>query len=381
MYSRTFVAPADSSFFLFGARGTGKSTWLKKNYPTANLVDLLEDEIYIKLQAKPQNLLDFVDLKKSKTIVIDEIQRIPILLNEVHRLMENQKIRFILTGSSARKLKQTHANLLGGRAHRYEMFPLTAEELKQDFHIKDALQYGMLPGRFAAIEPKKFLNAYLALYIREEVQQERLTRNLSAFHRFLEAASFSQAQPLVISKVADDCHVERKTVQEYFNILEDLLIAFRLPVFTKRAKRELLLKEKFFFFDCGVFQTLRPRGLLDSDSEINGAALETLVVQEVRAVNALKELGYSLFHWRTKSKHEVDLILYGEAGFHAIEIKLTSQVRSEDVSGLNVFLEDYPMARATLLYGGSKQLKMGKVLYVPVQDFLQNMIHYIGGAE
>ncbi len=377
MYSRIFNPPKNQSFFLFGARGTGKSTWLKQHYPQANMIDLLEDEIFINLQAHPQRLMNYVDIKKSKTVVIDEIQRIPELLNEVHRLIEKEKINFVLTGSSARKLKSTHANLLGGRAQRYEMFPLVVSEVGDDFYINEALKYGMLPGRFKQADAKKYLSGYLALYVREEVQQERLTRNVSGFHRFLEAASFSQAQPLVVSKVAEDCHVERKTVEEYFNILEDLLLAFRLPVFSKRAKRGLLTKEKFFFFDCGLFRVIRPVGPLDADSEIGGAALETLVVQEVRATNSLKDLGYILYHWRTKSKHEVDLILYGERGLHAIEIKSTTHVRSEDTEGLKLFLEDYPMAKATILYGGSKAQKVGLITYLPVVDFLSNVEKYI----
>ena len=378
MYSRIFNPPKNQSFFLFGARGTGKSTWLKHHYSQANMIDLLEDDVFIKLQAHPQSLMDYVDLKKSKTVVIDEIQRIPELLNEVHRLIEKEKIVFVLTGSSARKLKSTHANLLGGRAHRYEMFPLVASEVGKDFKIQEALKYGMLPARFSQTDARKYLSSYLALYVREEVQQERLTRNISAFHRFLEAASFSQSQPLVISKVAADCHVERKTVEEYFNILEDLLLAFRLPVFSKKSKRDLLIKEKFFFFDCGLFQAIRPRGPLDSDSEIGGAALETLVVQEVRAVNSLKNLGYTLYHWRTKSKHEVDLILYGERGLHAIEIKSTTHTRSEDTDGLKLFLEDYPMAKATVLYGGAKTQRVGMITYLPVGEFLKDLEKILG---
>jgi predicted AAA+ superfamily ATPase len=375
MYTRTFKPLKNKSFFLFGARGTGKSTWLKQHFSTANLIDLLEDEVFIRLQAHPQNLIDYIDLQKSTTVVIDEIQRIPELLNEVHRLIEKEKIIFVLTGSSARKLKSTHANLLGGRALRYEMFPLTVAEIGEDFKIQEALKFGMLPARFQY--PRKFLLSYLALYVKEEVQQERLTRNISAFHRFLEAASFSQAQPLVISKVAVDCHVDRKTVEEYFNILEDLLLAFRLPVFSKRSKRDLLVKEKFFFFDSGLYQAIRPRGPLDLDSEVNGAALETLIVQQVRAMNAVNEWGYELYHWRTKSKHEVDLVLYGERGLHAIEVKHSAQVRAEDVISLKLFLEDYPMAKAIVVYGGSTLQKHGGITYVPAADFLTQIDSYL----
>lgn len=377
MYSRIFSPPKNKSFFLFGARGTGKSTWLKSYYPQSNYVDLLEEEIYLKLISNPQKLGDFITGKNHSPVIIDEIQRIPELLNEVHRLIEKEKRQFVLTGSSARKLKKSQANLLGGRALKFEMFPLTVCEVGNDFELDSALKYGMLPARFSEELPAKYLSAYFALYIREEVQQERLTRNISAFHRFLEAASFSQAQPLVISNVAQDCHVERKVVEEYFNILDDLLLAFRLPAFTKKAKRELLLKEKFFFFDCGVYHTIRPKGPLDSSSDINGPALETLIVQELRALNSLKDLGHTLYHWRTKSKHEVDLVLYGQRGLIAIEIKHAEKVRAGDLDGLNLFKNDYPMAKCFFVYCGNREYTEGNILCVPVEIFLKNALSYL----
>ncbi|MGK5088623.1 AAA family ATPase [Bdellovibrionota bacterium FG-2] len=372
MYSRLFKPPLNKSFFLFGPRGTGKTTWIKQNLPESALLNLLDDELYRRLLARPESLLDWVPKsQRSRPIVIDEVQKIPALLNEVHRLIEDEKLVFVLTGSSARKLKRGAANLLAGRAYRYEMYPLTSVEAQKDFDLKHALQHGMLPAINTEPNPKAFLSAYVSTYLKEEIQQEGLTRNLAAFARFLEVASFSQAQPLVVSNVAQDCQIERKVVEDYFSILEDLMIAARLPVFSKRAKRELYSKSKFYFFDAGVFQSIRPKGALDSTEELQGASLETLVFQELRALNSYLEWGYDLFYWRAKSKHEVDLILYGEKGLHAIEVKSSSRVRKEDLAGLELFASDYPVASQTLVYLGPKQYVESDIRVIPAADFFQ----------
>ncbi|MGK5089724.1 ATP-binding protein [Bdellovibrionota bacterium FG-2] len=376
MYPRLFTPPFNKSFFLFGPRGTGKTTWIKQNLPESAVLNLLDDELYRRLLARPESLLDWVPKQqRSKPImpiVIDEVQKIPALLNEVHRLIEDEKLVFVLTGSSARKLNRGAANLLAGRAYRYEMFPLTSVETQKDFDLKRALQYGMLPAINKEPNPKAFLSTYVSTYLKEEIQQEGLTRNLAGFARFLEAASFSQAQPLVVSNVAQDCQIERKVVEDYFSILEDLMIGVRLPVFAKRAKRELYSKNKFYFFDVGVFQSIRPKGPLDFTEELQGAALETLVFQELRALNSYLDWGYELFYWRTKSKHEVDLILYGEKGLHAIEVKSSSRVRKEDLTGLKLFASDYPTASLTLVYLGTKQYVESDIRVIPATDFFRD---------
>lgn len=372
-FSRLLKAPQNKSFFLFGPRGTGKSTWIRKNFAQSHVVDLLENETYIRLLAHPQDLVDLVPKEKIKLpIVIDEVQKIPALLDEVHRLIELKRLTFVLSGSSARKLRKQGVNLLAGRALTLSMFPLTALELGSRFDLKDALQWGTLPGLFSEINKKAFLDSYVSTYLREEVQQEGLTRNLGAFRRFLETAAFSQAAPIVSSNVATDSDVGRKTVEEYLSILEDLMLATKIPIFAKRAKRELLKKAKFFYFDVGVFQALRPKGPLDTPSEVQGPALETLVFNELRAINAYENHGYAFYFWRTKSKHEVDLVLYGEKGLLAIEVKNSSRVRSGDLEGLKLFLEDYPMARAMFIYTGTHRTREAGIEVIPAAEFFSD---------
>ena len=304
------------------------------------------------------------------------MQKVPALLDEVHRLIETRKLKFALTGSSARKLKRKGVNLLAGRALTLHMHPLTAVELGSDFELGRSLLFGHLPGVHDDFEPdlaKKFLRSYVTTFLREEVQQEGLTRNIAAFTRFLEAAAFSQAATLNVTAVARECQVERKVVEDYFSILEDLLLAARLPVFTRRAKRATVTHSKFFFFDAGVFRALRPLGPLDSSAELEGAALETLVFQELRAHNDYGDFNYTLSHWRTQSGLEVDFVLYGEQGLKAVEVKRTSRLRGEDFRSLKAFGEDYPMAERFLVYTGRKSYQEGGIRVIPAADFIRRI--------
>ncbi|MFT5208127.1 MAG: putative AAA+ superfamily ATPase, partial [Candidatus Omnitrophota bacterium] len=286
MYDRMLIPPKNKSFFLFGPRGTGKSYWVKATFPNSVYLDLLEAELYIPLMANPQRLQEFIGkTTKQQWIIVDEVQKIPELLNEVHRLIEKNHYKFILTGSSARKLKKKGVNLLAGRALTYHLYPLTSSELGKDFVLNQSIQFGHLPSVFSEENPKKYLQSYIQTYLKEEIQQEGLTRNLGAFLRFLEAASFSQGSTINIAEVARECSVHRKVVEQYFVILEDLLLAKFLPVFTKRSKRRLLAHPKFYYFDVGIYRALRPRGPLDRSEEIDGHALETLFFQELTALN------------------------------------------------------------------------------------------------
>lgn len=260
------------SYLILGPRGTGKSTYLKDQYPEALYIDFLKAETFTALIANPSRLEDMIPSSFKNFVIIDEIQKIPELLNEVHRLIENKKLKFILTGSSARQLRKKGTNLLAGRARTYHFYPLIYSELGQDFNLEKSIRYGHLPEAYTKEDPQTYLKSYLQTYLKEEIDNEGLTRNLGAFARFLEAASFSQGQPLNISKISEECHVDRKITEGYFKILEDLLIAERVPVFTKKAKRRMTAHSKFFFFDCGVYQAIRPRGPLDSPAEIEGPA-------------------------------------------------------------------------------------------------------------
>ncbi len=370
MYSRILNQPAQKSFFLFGPRGTGKSTWVKAEYPDAVYIDLLDSRHYTSLLAAPHRLIEFIPPGFDRWVVIDEVQRVPELLNTVHQLIENQGLKFILTGSSARKLRSRGVNLLAGRAVTRSMHPLTAVELGPDFSLNQGLIRGHLPAACTEQNPADYLSAYVHTYIREEVQQEGLVRNLQAFARFLEAASLSQASVLNISQVARECEVNRKVVEGYFHILEDLLLAWRLPVFTRKSRRRMSAHPKFFFFDAGVFRTLRPKGPLDRPEEIDGAALETLVFQEIRAVNDNLGLGYDLYYWRTSENQEVDLILYGEKGLIGIEVKRAGAIRNHDIKGLRAFVQDYPMARAYVFYGGSDRRHLPGIELIPLDQAL-----------
>ena len=377
MYKRSIKAPQNKSFFLFGPRGTGKTTWVKNNFPDALYIDLLEAETYNQLLANPQRLEKMSGNVGAQWIIIDEVQRLPALLHEVHRLIETKKYLFILTGSSARKLRSRGVNLLAGRALNLTMPPLTALELGQDFNLAQAILFGHLPAVFQEPDPKAYLKSYVHTYLDEEVRQEGLTRNMAAFARFMESASFSQGGVLNISEVARECSVDRKVVEGYFLILEDLLIAYRVPVFTKKAKRRMIAHPKFFFFDVGVYRTIRPTGPLDRPEEIEGSALETLVFQELNSLNKNMNLGYQIYYWRTFNQTEVDFVLYGERGIKVFEVKRTATVRLKELSGLKLFLKDYPMAKAFYLYGGSHYYKEGNIEIIPIQNALLKLHEWL----
>jgi uncharacterized protein len=306
-------------------------------------------------------------------IIIDEIQRIPELLNEVHDLIESNKHIFILTGSSARKLRHKGVNLLSGRALTYHLHPLTAKEQEDVFQISQSLRYGHLLARFSEHDPRKYLKDYVQTYIREEVLQESLTRNIGHSSRFLEVASFSQSSVINISEIAREAHIGRATTENYFSIVEDLLIGVRLPLFSRKAKRKLIQHQKLYFFDAGVSQAIRPTSPLDSAAELDGPALETLVFQELHAINDYLECDYRLYFWRTKNGLEVDFILYGPEGLIAIEVKRSAHLHSKNFRGLKEFKKGYPTARCYLFYGGSIPIYRDKITVLPIEQALRDL--------
>lgn len=347
--------------------------WLRERFPGAVYLDLLDSDVYTELLAYPSRLEQKIPPRHKGWVLIDEIQKVPALLDEVHRLIELRRLRFGLTGSSARKLRRRGVNLLAGRALSISMHPLTRRELGASFDLARSLRFGQLPSAYVEDDPAAYLQTYVKTYLREEVLQEGLTRNLAAFARFLETISFSQGALLNVSSVARDCHVERKVVEDYVTILEDLLIAVRIPAFQKRAKRRVTSHPKFYFFDVGVFRAVRPRGPLDSPDEIDGPALETLLLQELRACIAYGKSDYEIHYWRTATGREVDFVLYGERGIHAFEVKRGSRLRGEDYEGLRAFHEDYPMATTTLVYSGTKAYREGFIEVVPFERLLAEL--------
>ncbi len=370
--------PDDKSFFLLGPRGTGKTTWVRAQFPKAVYIDLLDMDTYALLLAKPHRLEEFIPVGHTEWVVIDEVQKVPELLNEVHRLIEGRRLRFVLTGSSARSLRRKGVNLLAGRALVRHMYPFTAVELGETFDLSVSVQNGHLPSVYTESRPQEYLRAYVQTYLREEVLQEGLTRNIGAFTRFLETASFSQGSVLNVSHVARECSLNRKTVEAYFDLADDLLLSVRLPVFSKRAKRKVVGHPKFYFFDAGVYRSLRPRGPVDTVEEGDGAALESLILQELRATNDNLGLEYNISFWRTKNGLEVDFVLYGPNGFHAFEVKRSKSLHPADFRGLKAFGEEYPEATLTLLYGGEREMSKGPIRVLSIAQALKNLPEVIG---
>jgi predicted AAA+ superfamily ATPase len=373
-YQIRFFSPPDQSFFLFGPRGTGKSSWMEHSYSEALVVDLLKPDVFREMSARPERLAQLVLANTDRhPVVIDEVQRVPELLNVVHDLIERLPgHRFVLTGSSARKLRRGVVDLLAGRALYRTLHPFMAAELST-FSLEAALVDGLLPVVVAAPRPADVLSAYATLYLEEEVRLEGWARNVGNFARFLEAVSFSHAAVLNVSNVARECQIERKTVAGFIEILEDLLLSFRLPVFSRRARRKTSAHPKFYFFDAGVYRSLRPKGPLDRAEEIDGCAFEGLVAQHLRAWIAYSGRDCELFYWRTRAGVEVDFIVYGEDGFWAVEVKNTATVRSHDLRALRSFRDDYPECQPIFVYRGDQRLLIDGVLCVPGDEFLRSM--------
>ena len=359
-----------ASAFIFGPRGTGKTQWVKATFPDALYIDLLNNRDFTRLQADPSRLEVMVLAHDSPWVIIDEVQKVPTLLNEVHRLIEHHQRHFILTGSSSRQLKRAGTNLLAGRARTHYMHPLTASEIGESFDLHKSLCYGLLPVSYTSNDSEHFLESYVTTYLREEILQEGLVRNLGTFSKFMEIASFSQGSQLNLLGISREVGVSRKIVESYFEILEDLLIAVQIPCFTKRAQRKLSQHPKFYYFDTGVFQTIRPKGPLDLPKEIGGSAFETLFLQHLRAIIDYYRYDLSIYFWRTATGVEVDFIVYGENGLFAFELKSSNYIERKDFRGLNEFKKDYPIAQCYLIYGGEQEERHDNIQTLPIKTAL-----------
>lgn len=371
-----FFAEPRQSYFLFGPRGTGKSTMVSDRHTNALIINLLIPTSLRHYLARPELLLDVVRAQPpGHVIVIDEIQKAPNLLPLIHLLIEEKKgWKFILTGSSARKLKRQGVDLLGGRALRKNLHPFIASELGQHFNFTDALKYGLLPLRFSSSQPSDTLSAYITLYLEEEVKAEGLVRQIEPFARFLEILSFSHGSILNLNNIARECAIKRATADSWLSIVEDLLIAYRIPVFQRRAQRLLVSQPKFYYFDAGIYRSLRPSSILDNASELDGMALEGLVCQHIRAWIDYTQASHELFFWRTKAGLEVDFVVFGELGLWALEVKNSQNIHPADLRSLEHFKQDYPEAQCALLYcGQERQIKKG-ILCLPCEEFLTQVI-------
>lgn len=367
-----FFKPPKQSYFLFGPRGTGKSTWLKAQYPNALWIDLLNLDVLRQYLAAPERLRQVAAaLPDGSQIVIDEVQKIPDILSEVHALIEQKRgLQFILTGSSARKLKRAGVDLLAGRALLKHMPPFFAGELGSLFSLQRALEIGMVPLITLSESAEEVLKTYAGIYLKEEVYAESLVRKIEDFARFLEVISFSHANQINLANIARECEISRKTIENYLQILQDLLLAFTIPVFSQRAQRALSHHPKLYIFDVGVFRSLRPQSLKDLGPEIQGGALEGLVAQHLKGWLDSQTGNYQMSFWRTRSGLEVDFIVLGPEGFWAIEVKNSNKIHPQDLRNLETFKEDYPECTPLLLYRGSTRLKQKEVLCIPCEEFL-----------
>ena len=351
MFKRNLILPkpGTETFFLWGPRQTGKSTLLRKHYPGGYWVDLLKSDEFRRYATRPELLrLELeADPDPGRQIVIDEVQKVPALLNEVHWLMENRGLHFALCGSSARKVRRGAANLLGGRALRHELRGLTASELANDFDLDRLLNSGYLPRIHQAARPRRLLDAYIADYLKEEVAAEGLVRNLPAFSGFLDAAALSDTEPVNFSNIARECGVSSQAVRNYFGILEDTLLGRWLPAWRKRRKRRLIGAAKFYFSDVGVVNRLARRGRLERGSELYGKAFDNWVHHELAAFVAYTGFDGGLTHWRLPSGVEVDFVL-GEMGL-AVEAKASAVIGRHHLKGLRSLATEHDVGRRVIV--------------------------------
>ena len=334
------------SHFLFGPRGVGKSSLIKSELKDVVIIDLLNDDIFSRLIRRPSILSEFIPDNNSQTVVIDEVQKIPQLLDEVHRIIEARKIKFLLTGSSARKLRHGGANLLGGRAWEKQLFPLTSMELSQHFDLLHYLSYGGLPDIYLSKFPKEELVNYIKLYLREEIQAEGLVRKFDHFVRFLDFVALTNGEELNFDSLGSDAGVPPRTVASYYELLEDTLVGFQVKPFSKTRKRKAVTRSKFFLFDVGVAGALTKRGQLSNESELLGRALEHFIAMEIRAYLSYSEIDEALMYWRTTSKHEVDFVI-GES--IAVEVKGAARINERHLAGLQALKEEKIVKRYLLV--------------------------------
>jgi len=370
-----FELPSRQSAFLWGPRKTGKSTYLRKAFPNSLVYDFLRTDLFIEFSKNPSLLREQLLAQDSDVlnhpVILDEVQKVPQILDEVHWLIENRGLRFILCGSSARKLKRGKANLLGGRAWRYEMFPFVTAELGQ-VDLLRIMNRGMIPSHYLQEGHKKALKAYVQDYLKEEVFEEGLTRNIPAFSRFFDAMGYSHGELTNYANIARECGVDSKTVKEYYQILVDTLLGRMVEPFKRRQDRGVISRAaKFYLFDVGVAGAITKRHLGEDRGELFGKAFEHFIFMEIAAYNSYRELHYDINFWRTKSGLEVDFVLGG--GQIAIEVKGSSRVDKRDLRPLRTFVEAYSPKKAFVVCNEMAERIVGQIRIVPYRKFLQDL--------
>jgi len=361
---------AMKSFFLFGPRATGKTTLIRQQLAeTATIIDLLDSRYFLRLSGAPHELESLIAAAPADIIVIDEIQRIPELLNEVHRLIENQHITFLLTGSSARKLRRGKANLLAGRVWDARMFPLIHRELA-DFDLNRYLRYGGMPAVYLSEYPEEALDAYVNTYLKEEILAEGLIRRLPPFSRFLKTIALTNGEMINFTKLANDCQVPPSTVTEYVGLLEDTLIGFLLPAWIESKKRKAIKTGKFYFFDPGITHMLAGTETLDPNTNLYGKSFEQFICMELRAYLSYRRKKLPLTYWRSKNGHEVDFLLGTKT---AIEVKASKKISRNDFKGLKYLKEEGVFQNFVLVSRDPVSSRTDDILTLPWQKFLSDL--------
>ena len=365
----------DQSAFLWGPRKTGKSTYLKQVFPESIVYDFLKTDVTLDFIRNPALLREQLLADRTRAaaspVILDEVQKVPAILDEVHWLIENEGLNFILCGSSARKLIKGGANLLGGRAWRFEMFPFVFPEIKQ-FDLLRALNQGLIPSHYLQRNYQRSLRAYVQDYLKEEVFNEGLMRNIPAFSRFFEAMGYSHGELINYSNIARDCGVDAKTVKEYFQILIDTLLGAYVMPFKKRQGRQVISKaSKFYLFDVGVAGHLSKRKINEERGDQFGKALEHYIFMELNAHRSYLDLHYGIDFWRTKSGLEVDFILGG--GEVAIEVKGTRRIDNTDMRALKAFMDEFKPRLGIIVSNEKKERLIGDILVLPWQNFLSRL--------
>src|SRR3990167_2655327 len=356
------------SYFLLGPRQTGKTFLIGHSLKGVRVYDLLDTSVYLALSQRPERLSEEI-LSGERLIVIDEIQRLPILLNEVHRLIETRGIRFLLTGSSARKLRRGGVNLLGGRARTKYMHPLTFHELGSNFDLNRVIERGAIPSIYFSDDPQSDLHAYTGSYLQQEIVAEGATRNIPAFSRFLKVAALCNAAIVNFTNVANDAQVPRTTIYEYFEILKDTLILHELPPWKRSIKRKTLSSSKYYFFDTGIARQMQGRGILNEGTPEFGGAFETFLMHELTAFRDYRR-PVRLSFWRSTSGFEVDFIIDDHT---AIEVKAKSVITADDLRSLKAIAQEHRFKRLVCVCLEKRPRKTNNIEIVPYQDFLEEL--------
>ena len=367
--------PEKQSAFLWGPRKTGKSTLLRSQFPDSQVFDFLDTDLFFRYSTRPalleEELSGLTPEQLSQPVILDEVQKIPRILDEVHRLIEKRQVSFILCGSSARKLKRGQANLLGGRGWRYELHPFVTAELT-DWNLLDILNKGLIPSHFLQKNAGRSLKAYVQDYMKEEVFQEGLVRNIPAFSRFFDAMGYSHGELTNFLNISRDCGVDSKTVKEYYQILVDTLMGFMIEPFKKRQTRQVIIRTpKFYLFDTGVAGIITRRTLREERGELFGRAFEHFILMELVAYRSYFNLDFTINYWRTKSGLEVDFILAD--GEIAIEVKGTHRVDSKDLSGIRTFAKELLPKKAIVVCNEQVIRKVGNIKLIPYRIFLKKL--------